>query len=175
MSLPTEFLPQPQAQPFPTASKIAIGAAAAALVGSFMSWVSVSSIFGSLEVSGFKGGDGKLTAAAAVAAILLILGGVTNRAAVIVAMLAMMGGLIVSLYDWNNLQHLVSGNSSALVQPAVGDGLYLCIAGFGLGLVALWKALPKSAGRGHQTVNHANGGRSAESPGIERISEVVDR
>ena len=51
------------------AGKVALVGGAAALAGSFLPWVSVITVFGNIEVSGFDAGDGKLTAAAAEAAI----------------------------------------------------------------------------------------------------------
>lgn len=62
MTMHTEFLRQPT-ESIPTAGKVAIAGAVAALIGSFMAWASVASIFGSIDISGFKAGDGKLTAA----------------------------------------------------------------------------------------------------------------
>jgi hypothetical protein len=134
---------------FPQAGKVAVVAGAGAFVGSFLPWVSVLTVFGTIELSGFDGGDGKLTAGAAVAAILFGYLGLAKgqRGLEVLGILAAAAGLAMSLYDWNNLSHLVSGADAEFAKASVGYGLYACIAGFATCFIGLWMALRASDGQ----------------------------
>ena len=129
-----------------TAGKLAMAGGVAGLVGSFLPWVSAVTIFGSIEISGFAAGDGKLTAAAAVVLVLLGYAGLTkgNKGPVVFAMLAALGGAAVSIYDLINVQSKLNGSESEGVAASVGYGLYLCTAGFVVSFFALISARSKS-------------------------------
>jgi hypothetical protein len=140
----------PLAQPetsLSTAGKVAVAAAVAALIGSFLPWVSIVSIFGSIEVSGFTAGDGKLTAGAAVIAMLLGYLGLTkgNNGPVVLAILAALGGAIASIYDLTNIQNAINGSESEGMAVTVGYGLYLCSAGFVVCFFALLNARSRAS------------------------------
>jgi Protein of unknown function (DUF2510) len=140
---------QPQSKELSTAGKVAMCGGVAALGGSFLPWVSIVSIFGKIEISGFDGGDGKLTAAAAVVIGILGYAGLTNgkRPMVVLAILAAIGGGFVSIFDWNNVQSRIGGSDSAGVAASVGYGLYLCTAGFIVCVVGLLSAMPQQDGK----------------------------
>ena len=136
-----------RAESLSTTGKVAAAAGLAALIGSFLPWVSAVSIFGSIEISGFTAGDGKLTAGAAVVAMLLGYAGLTkgNKAPVVLAMLAALGGACVSIYDLTGIQSKLNGSESEGVAASVGYGLYLCTAGFVVCLFGLLSARSKAS------------------------------
>jgi len=65
--------------------------------------------------------------------------GLSNRQTGVVAfgMLCAAAGLAVSIYDWNNLSHLVSDTDTEFVRVSVGYGLYMCTAGFAVCFLGL--------------------------------------
>jgi hypothetical protein len=56
---------------------------------------------------------------------------------VVVAIIAAIAGAAMSVYDWINVQRNLSGNETEGVRATVGNGLYLCAAGFVLSALAL--------------------------------------
>lgn len=127
--------------PLSTAGKVALVGAAAALAGSFLPWVSVITVFGTIEVSGFDGGDGKLTAAAAIGAMLFGYFGLSKRNGVAgIGVASAIIGLAISMYDWKNASEVV-GEDSEFARASIGYGLYLCVAGFTVCAVALISAM----------------------------------
>ncbi len=108
------------------------------LVGSFMSWATVRSLFGELSVSGFDGGDGKLTAAAGAGAILFLGVGLAqkNKALLVLGCLCCVGGGLVAIYDIVNVtKELSEADLGGVAQANVGVGLYICALGAVLGFV----------------------------------------
>jgi len=122
--------------------------ALAIVIGSFMDWAKVQTILGSLSVSGFDAGDGKLTAAIGGVALLLFVFA-ANRSKAIVAAILGAAAFGIGLYDYNNLtKKLGDVNDSDFARASVGIGLYLVIGGgalaFGAGL-AWRKEAPRGA------------------------------
>jgi hypothetical protein len=101
--------------------------------------VSVLTGFGTIEVSGFDAGDGKLTAGAAVAVLLFGGMGLINRVIVlkVFAVIAALFGAVVSVYDWNDVNDRLQSIESEIARASVGYGLYVCIAGFAAAAIGL--------------------------------------
>lgn len=138
--------PSTTSRPLSGAGKVAMVGGASALVGSFLPWASIFSVFGTIEVSGFDG-DGQLTAAAATAALLLGYFGLANRknGMVVTGIIAAALGLAVSAYDWIHLSSTAKAASSSVATASPGYGLYLCTVGFVLCGGALLSARARSA------------------------------
>ncbi len=123
---------------------VAIVAGIAALVGSFLAWMSVVTVLGTVNYSGFDTKDGKITAAAAIATVALGYFGLAmrSRRTVIFGVLAAVGGLAYSLYALNDVNDLIRYvNTDPEATASVGNGLYLCIVGFAICGCALFGAL----------------------------------
>lgn len=127
----------------PTVGWFGIAAAGVGLIGSFLPWVSVLSIFGTLEVTGFDAGDGKLTAIAGAIAVLFGILGVVNRsrAMIITAAITSLLGLAVAVYDFGDVTNHISSVDSEAVRASVGYGLYGCVGGFTVCTICLFVAL----------------------------------
>lgn len=113
-----------------TPGKVAAAGAAALVLGSFLSWVSVTTVFGSVSIKGMDG-DGKLTALLGVISGLVMFQGITKaaRSAYLAASIfAALAGFVV-MYDFANISSEVAGASNEYAVAQVGTGLYLCGAG----------------------------------------------
>lgn len=136
---PTQAIHQPASPPKPgTPRGLWTGLAGAVLViiGAFLPWVSVASVFGNLGVNGIDG-DGKITAGLAALGGLLLWLGWTNRSrvSVIVTIVAAALAGLVTLYDWSNVSDKVSDlNNGDAVRASIGIGLYAT----GIGIVMLF-------------------------------------
>jgi hypothetical protein len=122
---------------------------AALILGSFLPWAKAISIFGTIEVSGFDGGDGKLTAVVGGIIVLLIVATMQTRGRQVFGVtlaLAVIGGAI-AMYDWVNVNSKVNeaNSSDAAFRAQVGIGIYLCIAGAVMTLCASIAALKRPA------------------------------
>jgi hypothetical protein len=129
----------------PAAGKVALLGGVAAVAGSFMSWASIMPVFGSVEMSGFRG-DSKLTAAAAVLAILfgyVAMTRGTHSNATFASSIAI-GGLAIASCDWINLQSVAAEASADGMDARVGYGLYLCLGGFVVFVIGMWSAMNAS-------------------------------
>jgi hypothetical protein len=116
---------------------VAIGGAALLILGSFLEWGSVDTVFGSIGVNGMEG-DGKLTLVAGGIALLLFAAVKHRNAAIVGSIFAGIGGAI-ALYDFGNISSKVSDVSEAsngLARASVGVGLYLCLVGAAVAVVA---------------------------------------
>ncbi len=156
---PGWFQPQPHPQAYQpppsqqnnaalTLGLIACGGALLLLIGSYMPWVSVRSIFGTFSVNGMDG-DGKLTAAAgALALILLIIATTTrSRTLFVLGALACGGGAAVAIYDIVNVSSEIAGSGlDGGVRAEVGIGLYVCALGGLAGLVCGFVAMGNTPG-----------------------------
>jgi hypothetical protein len=103
----------------------ALGGAAAIIIGSFSPWATVSTVFGSISVSGTDdGGDGLFSLVGGVVVVLLVL------------LSKYLGSLIVSaltgallLYDLINVNRNISDVDTEFARASVGWGLWLATAG----------------------------------------------
>jgi hypothetical protein len=109
------------------------------LLGSFLPWAQVASLFGTVSVNGTEG-DGKITAAVGVAVALVGLVTVANRKARLSILAPILGlvGAGAGVLDLANVNDKFASVSSSLVHPSIGIGLYLVILG---GIVTLVAAL----------------------------------
>lgn len=96
----------------------------AALVGSFLPWLTFTSAFGQSATSGFQF-DGKITAVVAVAGILLVLtdsfGG---------PVLVAPAGVALACVGFYDVSQRASDSESTIFRATVGYGAYICVAGF---------------------------------------------
>lgn len=128
---------------------VAIAAGAAAVVGAFMPWVSVSSFFGGMSRSGVDdGGDGLLTAGVGIVGAFA-----AWRLGKWLWAIAL-GGLVIAavgVYDYADVNDRVSEVNADADLPAiasVGAGLYLTIAAgvvMAAAGVALWNKRRQTA------------------------------
>lgn len=108
---------------------------ALAVVGSFLPWVTASTVFGSLSRSGVdRGGDGWITLGAGAVIALLGLATMTrpNRAANLFIAIAAAVAFLVFILDFSDIQGRVSAlesNSQGLALGGVGIGLWLVALG----------------------------------------------
>lgn len=116
----------------------AVAGASLLIVGSLLDWVTVQTVFGSIGVGGMDG-DGPITLIVGIIALGLFLA-VKKRAAAITASVFCAIGGAVAVYDFINVKDEASNVSNEFARASVGIGLYVCIIGAGLGLVAgiLW-------------------------------------
>jgi hypothetical protein len=105
-------------------------------VGSFLPWVSVRTIFGTISANGIDG-DGKITLAAGALAVLLIATctGERNRAGLIVGALASAAGTAVAVYDLVNVSSKAADLNNEYAHASAGWGLYVCAIGGAAGFI----------------------------------------
>lgn len=139
--------PPPPAKPATTAiAWVGIVGCAAAVIGSFMAWITLSSAFGTVNFSGMDG-DGKLTATVAGLAGLSALVGVTKASrremkwAVCLATL----GVAMTGFEWYHVSDKIELiDAGELARVSVGMGIWVMLAGFIVAAFCLANAL------GHQ-------------------------
>lgn len=117
-----------------------IGGAALIIVGSFLPWAQIRSIFATLSVNGMDG-DGILTLAGGV--IIAVLGftaiGKTERGESqsllwYVSFPVTVGVAVIGLLNFANISEIIA-DPDALVAPGYGPGLFLIIGGAGLATI----------------------------------------
>ena len=106
----------------------------AGLVGSFMTWISIVTIFGGLEFKGTKG-DGQITVVLAIVAAAFALADRYGWSAGLSLL-----GVGVSGYDLLNINSKASELSTGGFSASAGDGLYVCLGGFVVAAVFFFKA-----------------------------------
>lgn len=106
--------------------KAAFAGSALLVVGSFLDWATVKSVFGEIGVAGTEG-DGKLTLAGGVIIFLLLVNPSRTKAtwAVVISLLS----LAVSAYDFATVSDKASNLDSDFATASVGMGLWACCAG----------------------------------------------
>jgi hypothetical protein len=113
-----------------TPGKVAAGGAAALVLGSFLPWVSATTVFGSISINGMDG-DGKLTALLGVISCLVMFQGITKaaRSAYLTGTIfAAVAGVVVA-YDFANISSEIAGSPNDYAVAQIGTGLYICGAG----------------------------------------------
>jgi hypothetical protein len=111
-----------------TPSWIALAASGLVVLGAFGPWASMMSVFGRLDVSGFDGGDGKITAL--IGASLVILFWVRTTATIRVVRAVMAACVaVVGLIDLGNINHVIDASSSEYARVSVGWGLWGTLLG----------------------------------------------
>lgn len=93
-------------------------------------WATLTTAFGSIEVSGMDG-DGKVALALAVLAGLATMTG--NEGSMVV--LGLLGGILMG-YEWSNVSDKVGGLSDSTAHASVGSGIYAGLIGFVVVFVA---------------------------------------
>lgn len=139
---------QPQTNTALALGLIACAGALLLLLGSFLPWVTVRSIFGSFSVNGLDG-DGMITAGAGALALILLILGTTTRTKVLFVLGAIASGIgaAVAVYDIINVSNEISGSGlDGAVRAEVGIGLYLCAIGGVVGLVCGFVAMGNTPG-----------------------------
>jgi hypothetical protein len=118
--------------------------AAALVAGSFMSWVTVTTIFGQISINGFDGGDGKITAGAGLVALGFLVHGVTNRnwSSYLIGALAAIVGALVAVYDFVNISDNIDSGDGFTAQHGVG--IYACCLGGVIATVAGFAAMSRA-------------------------------
>lgn len=111
---------------------LAAGAAGIALIGSFLDWAKVQTGFGSMAVSGTEG-DGIITAACALVAVVLFATGKVKRAVIVGIVFSAIGGA-VAIWNLINVSSKVGDFDNEFARASVGIGLYVCVAGFVIGI-----------------------------------------
>ena len=127
---------------------VAIIAAAVLGLGSFLPWIEVTTVFGTLSVNGMDG-DGKLTAVAGGVGLALFLIGSSTKAAPwhVVGVVASALGGAVAVYDIIDVSNEISDTEfNAFARASVGFGLYMCAIG-AIGAVAAGIAAAVSSSR----------------------------
>jgi hypothetical protein len=114
---------------------LGIGSAVAIVIGSLLTWVSVSSpLMGTISAAGTRG-DGKITlVVAGVIALVIALAQPWGRVASAIGFLVCAG---VAVYDAANIHNSLTGFEGLgnLIHVSVGFGLWVVIASSVLGLV----------------------------------------
>lgn len=120
-----------------------VAGCAAALAGSFMPWVTITSVFGTIGINGTEG-DGKITACVALAAGLWAVIGLntSSRSKVRFAGVLSLIGVIASVYELQHVSSRAGGMNGAAVKASVGSGIWLMLAGFLVAAVCLFKPAP---------------------------------
>jgi hypothetical protein len=113
-------------------------------VGSFLPWITVSSIVSSSR-SGLDGGDGVLTLAIGIVLVLVAFanfsGGGLGPASRALSLLGGLGAIGIAIYDGIDVSSQIAGISSVDVSGSVGMGLFVVGIGGGVAvLVALFGA-----------------------------------
>jgi hypothetical protein len=157
---PPQSTPRPPTPPLPIREKqyLALAGAAAIVIGSFMPWATASTFLGNIDLSGFDGGDGKITAAVGALALVSILAGHNGAARVFGLIVAAIG-----IYDAINVESIadedvarissayglwmvITGGVIVLVQPALrrnnGSGAPLMVSTATPTGVAEWRSDP---------------------------------
>lgn len=118
----------------------AIVAACAALIGSFLDWATVQTVFGGVSFGGMEG-DGVLTAGCAGLAILLYAVARNSRRAFGGVVLSIIG-LAIAAWNFRNVSSNVDDISNDYAKASVGIGLYVCVIGFAvsIGLGLTWRS-----------------------------------
>ena len=129
--------PPPPSPPTPAAGEIpersterivGLLAAGALVVGAFLPWVSVSTVFGTIDRSGIDaGGDGLVTLICGVVAGLGFF--VREREWRVGALVASLIAAATGIYDMINVNDLVHDVDSRFVVADVGAGLWLTVVG----------------------------------------------
>lgn len=141
-------------------AKLALGAAIAVVVGSFLPWVQATTILGTISINGSQG-DGKITAAAGVVAVITAwiaantgrqrmkpLGPASMSAHAqyrVLAALAMCVSLATGVYNYADINSIANEAADDGVLASAGSGLYLCIAGSVVGLIGLLRLRPSAS------------------------------
>jgi hypothetical protein len=164
-------MPTPQHAPVPAAptvdaaaatnlGRVAAVGAAALCIGSFLPWVTAASVLGSISKNGIEG-DGILTAGAgAASAIVLYLASTKahRRGFLLGSVFAVLGGLVAAL-NYFDVSNSIGDISSEYVVGKVGIGLYVCIGGALVAVVAGMMARGKTPKKSETTT-----GGSGPSP-----------
>lgn len=141
-----------------------VAGCAVALAGSFMPWVTINSVFGSIGVNGTEG-DGKITAVLAIVAGLAAILGLNkaSRSNVRLAGVVALIGVILSVYE---LQHVSSrtGGVTGAVRTSVGSGIWLMAAGFVIAVVCLFKSSALAGIVGAERPVHSHGQAGTPQP-----------
>lgn len=145
-AVPDGFPPPPPPAPAKSSDAkawLGLAGCAAAIAGSVMPWISITSGFGAADVKGTDG-DGKLTALLAVIALLLAVFGMSkdNRANIRGAGGVCILGTIFSVYEWQHISSKINGVSTEFLRASVGNGIWVMLAGFVVGAICLFKAAP---------------------------------
>lgn len=126
--------PQPLPTKRPAGPTLTLAGAALIVVGSFLPWATLTTVFGSIGFAGTEG-DGKITLAigllTGIAAFLELTQGRDTRVPVIV--LATAAGL-AGIFGVANISDRIAGVNSGFVHASTGIGLYAVIAGAGVAL-----------------------------------------
>jgi hypothetical protein len=107
---------------------IALIACAAATIGSFMPWIAVQSIFGTMDVAGTDG-DGKVTLILGVIAGLLCYTA-ANKNRIALSAFTCGLGVFVSVYNLVRVNTKVNAVDTEVATASIGFGLWLCLVGF---------------------------------------------
>jgi hypothetical protein len=108
--------------------------AGAGVIGSVMTWISVATVFGSIDVKGTQG-DGQITLGLGIAAVVL---GLLHR--YLLAVIAAVLGIAVSAYDLVNITSKADDISNDFAHASAGEGLYVCLGGFIVAAIFFFKA-----------------------------------
>jgi hypothetical protein len=132
---PVMPVPAPPTSTFPW-GWAGVAGAAVAVLGSFLPWASVLTIFGSVDIAGTTG-DGKITLVLALIVGSCLLVAVVNRqeASAIAGGVAAACGVAMSVYDYTTVSDRIGAVQSSVARAEVGIGLYVCIGGFVLATV----------------------------------------
>jgi hypothetical protein len=99
------------------------------LIGSFLPWATVTTVFGTISVAGTNG-DGKITLGVGLAIVLVSILELTGTSGA--RILNIVIGVVaagIGVLDYANVSERIAGASSDVAQAAVGVGLYAVIAG----------------------------------------------
>jgi hypothetical protein len=120
--------------------RVALGAAALAVVAALLPWVSASTIFGGFTRNGIDGGgDGLVTALLGVVVAVVAVGtrrNTSDRGAGIAIAVCSLIIVAISVYDFFSVNDRVNDIDRRLGQVSVGIGLYLTILAGVAGVVA---------------------------------------
>lgn len=119
-----------------TNSTKALWSCGVAAFSAFLPWVTLTTILGTINVTGLAGDDGKVTLAIAVMAAGLILGD-KPRAARVLAWV----GVVYSVAEFASVQSKLHQVNGDVVHASIGIGIYLTAIGFVGAVVFLTKAV----------------------------------
>jgi hypothetical protein len=117
---------------------------AAAVTGSLMAWVTVTSGFGSIDVNGTSG-DGKITVAIGIVAGLLALFGLStgNQGKIGLAGVLSVAGAGIGVFEWRRVASRIDAlGTNEFATASVGNGIWVMLAGFVVATVCLFKSAP---------------------------------
>jgi hypothetical protein len=129
---PTPSLRPSTAQSTPPWRIIGLVAAAVAVIGSFLPWVTARTIFGTLEAVGTEG-DGQITL---VLAIVSVVGFAISKPWL--ALIPAVGAALVAGNAWRNVASQLNGVDNEFVDASVGIGIYAVVAGGIVAVIASW-------------------------------------